>query len=375
MSFLNSCDNQRDQRKSFFFFEGANNVRFNMVSPYTYDSSGQLVYTQDQLNMRRKSEILKYIQPHKNNVKKNKYADLVQRNNKQVSRTACNNTNIPIPTSSSDVPGPVIYLQEDPTVPLYKYYAENEQFQFQNIPYDDFKRIFDNFIEYNILMKTLENVSFNNIIILKPPGNQLSFNFSLPVNLQVSGTYTSSNDVNAVNTVNISVYSARLEIYYSNTLVQAVDSTYRSSPAIDTDIASSTNTVSILLNNSSSGLFSASQYVGNLLFNNIILPSVTQYVYNCVLKIGINYSEYGNIGLVRSNSDGNDIGSTDETNVTDVEFNPFLNIDSETNSEYSTNTNCEITMFTNKIITPAQEASGVSPEVTNIIFIPTSISI
>ena len=111
---ISSCSNQRDQRKKFFFFEGANNVRFNMVSPYTYNSD---------LNMRRKVEILKYIRPHKNNVSKNKYSNLAQQNNKQVSRITCNNTNIPVPTSSSDVPGPVIYLQEDPTVPLYKYYA------------------------------------------------------------------------------------------------------------------------------------------------------------------------------------------------------------------------------------------------------------
>ena len=78
MSFLLSCTNQRKQRSEFFFFEGGSNVRFDISSPYTYDASGKLVYSQEKLNMRRKAEILKYSRPTQNNVTKNKYSQLAR---------------------------------------------------------------------------------------------------------------------------------------------------------------------------------------------------------------------------------------------------------------------------------------------------------
>ena len=363
---LLTCSNQRNQRKLFFFFEGANNVRFNITSPYIYDSSGNLVYTQQQLNMRRKAEILKYIRPEQNKVRKNRYSQLVTQGNKQVTRTICNNTNIWIPTSSSDVPGPVIYLSEDPTVPLYNYYSDDSQFQFQDIPYDNYKRSFDIFSNKDTAMKNLVPIGFSAIVILTPNVTELPFNFSLPMNIQFNGHYTISSAADAVTTINLGIYSARLDIYYSETLIQSINATYRSNTAKDTDIASSTNTISIDLTNSANGKIATSQYVGNLLFENVILPSVTQYVYSCKLTIGISYAEYNNTNVGRSNINGNGIGSNNEINVTQVDFNPFLNIDSNNNPQYQTETNCDVTIYTNKI--------GVTdPEVTDITFIPLSI--
>ena len=100
------------------------------TTPYTN-------YTKYQLDMRRKAEILKYspnVQSNQTNnmTKAQKWAGVVNRNGpvKQSRINALiNNPNnpcpndalIPIPTSSSDVPGPIIQLFEDESVPLYNY--------------------------------------------------------------------------------------------------------------------------------------------------------------------------------------------------------------------------------------------------------------
>lgn len=104
------------------------------ASPY------ELGFTMFQLNMRRKVEILQH-RPAKTNTQTNnatrsqQWAHFV-RNGAGVSQTVisqiANNQEptdelcpddrlIPKPTSSSDVPGPIIDLVYDPNVPLYNY--------------------------------------------------------------------------------------------------------------------------------------------------------------------------------------------------------------------------------------------------------------
>ena len=92
-------------------------VRLEKVSPYPD-------YTSQQLNMRRKVEILKH---NKNSTKgrkltaKETYA-LINRGNFRGNRLSCpEDSNIPLPTSRSGVPGPIMNLVEDKSVPLYNY--------------------------------------------------------------------------------------------------------------------------------------------------------------------------------------------------------------------------------------------------------------
>lgn len=99
--------------------------RFNLVNPYP-------LFTQSQLDMRRKVEILKYNgnkqNTKTNNLTKKEHFALLSRGrtNSQISRY--NNTNVcvsdltkPTLTSSCNVPGPLVYLQYNPDVPLYNY--------------------------------------------------------------------------------------------------------------------------------------------------------------------------------------------------------------------------------------------------------------
>ena len=367
-SFLLTCNNQRIQRSQFFFYEGASNVRFNITSPYVYDASGNLIYTPKQLDMRRKAEILKYKKPIEGNVSKKKYSQLAKQSNKQLTRITCSN-NIEVPTSSSDVPGPVILLKEDPNVPLYKYYSDDQQFQFQDIEYDEFKRLFDLFPSYNISSSNGIGALVNTIVILRPKTNELTFDFSFPICIQFEGDYTEDSTPTGIDNINIGVYSTQLDIFYSDTLITSVNGVYRTSPTeLSSDIARSTVTISADLKASTNGKVSINRYVGNVIFPNITLASVSQYVYTCKLNIKLSYGEYNEITLSRSNTGGNNIDSTGEINLKNVKYNPYINIDSETNPNFNKVTNCTFVLYSNADPPPP------NPEIYDLPLVPLSIT-
>lgn len=374
-SIILTCNNQRKQRSQFFFYEGGSNVRFNITSPYVSDASGNLIYTPKQLDMRRKAEILKYIKPTGINVSKNKYSLLARQSNKQTNRIVCNN-NIEVPTSSSDVPGPVTHLKEDPTVPLYKYYSDSQQFQFQDIEYDDFKRVFDLFPVYNITSLNGAEALVNTIVILRPQTTDLTFDFSFPVCIQFEGDYTEESSLSSIENVNIGIYSSRLDIFYSDTLINSVSGVYRTGSTYedekDSDIAESTVTISADLKSSTDGKVRISRYVGNLLFPNIQLASVSQYVYTCKLNVTLSYGEYNETSLSRANTDGNNIGTTDEQNLKNVQYRPFINIDSESNANFNKATNCTFIMYSNALPDPSDP--DPDPTVTTLPLVPLSIT-
>ena len=92
-------------------------VRNEIVSPYS-------TFTKMQLDMRRKVEVLKYKKNStqaRNLTAKEKQAQILRGNYRGNVLYCADDKNIPVKTSSSDVPGPIITLQEDPTVPLYNY--------------------------------------------------------------------------------------------------------------------------------------------------------------------------------------------------------------------------------------------------------------
>ena len=381
-----SCQNQRKQRSQFFFYEAGSSVRFEMTSPYVRDSSGNLIYTPKQLDMRRKAEILKYVKPNNGNVRKNKFSQLAMLSNKNKNKIRCPHDNRPRPTSSSDVPGKIINLHEDPNVPLYKYFPVNQQFNFQNIKYDDYTRFMDKFPKYNIVAPNNTYGEFATIIILNPDSNQFTFGFNIPISLTFSCnyntlTYTSSGtDIKGqdpsgnniflpqgepykIVNANLSIINATLEVYYSNTLIKSVNAIYRSDPANDKDLNNSLLTASVDFVNSSSGTSSFTTYVGNLYFPNCNLQTVSQYVYTYQLKVGIAYSEFSNIETIdnledsifayRTNTDGENISNDDAKNIQNAKYGIIINPENK-NINTSNNKNSIVEMFNpnGEFITP-----------------------
>jgi len=109
--------------------------RYDPISPYPQN-------TQRQLDMRRKAEILKY-QSNNQNSKTNgttkamAWSNLVNNNavNKMKKQTLlCNQDMIPRPTYYSDVPGPVDYLVNDESIPLYNYNTNRNSFGITSPP-------------------------------------------------------------------------------------------------------------------------------------------------------------------------------------------------------------------------------------------------
>tara|TARA_E500000178_G_scaffold318269_1_gene339490 strand:+ start:1006 stop:2205 length:1200 start_codon:yes stop_codon:yes gene_type:complete len=391
-NFSLTCTNQRKQRSQFFFFEGGAKSRFTPTCPYVKDSSGNLLYTPRDLDMRRKAEILKYVKPNNGNASKNKYAQLATATKKNRNKVICPTDYTPKPTSSSNVPGKIINLYEDPNVPLYNYFPLTEQFKFQNIKYDNFKRLFDIFSNQNVIGGNGLYETLTTIIILNPNSNQFSFDFTIPISLNYSAIYNNttyvtqegefqavespSNDIVSVpagidykiTNANLSVISATMEIKYSDSIIQTIEASYVSDPAQSSDLRSALVTQSIELNNSSDGEVESTIYLGNLNFNNVILQTVSQYVYTINIKVNIGYAEYSDIQSTnsvlpyRTNNNGNNVNNSNAKNLQDVVYSVILNIE---NSQIYTNDkkNCVSITFNNdtaEIVTPVYRPFNIT---------------
>jgi hypothetical protein len=122
--------------------------RFNIPPPrLELQPSPYPTYTQKQLDMRRKIEILKYAPTQQGNqtnglTKTQKWSQLVKSRltiAQQLSTdiqngiVSCPNDELlPSLTSSCDVPGPVTVLQYDPDVPLYNFNSNTDAYAIQN---------------------------------------------------------------------------------------------------------------------------------------------------------------------------------------------------------------------------------------------------
>lgn len=340
-----SLTNQQKQRARFFYhLAGDAASRFNVISPYSYETSDpvKLVYSQEDLNMRRKAEILKYSTNDHNKQKKQNYSFLAKKHTKT---RPCPTSNHSKSTSSSGVPGPIIQLFEDPNIPLYNYKDQSKQFNFQNIPFDNFKRIFDTFPLYNIITPNDYYVNLMDIIILNPDNNQFRFDFSIPISIEYTADFNPITNDNSINTSLIAIFSSTLNIMYSDTLISSNVIPYRSNPRTDNDIVVSTVSMSVDFSRSVTGEVLLRQYIGNIILNNVTIQTVTQYVYTLFLKINTNYAEYSldpNIQepARQNNGTGSDMTNDDAINIRNVKYKYITNFDNTNSILLNEQKNC-----------------------------------
>ena len=348
-NFTLSCTNQRKQRSRFFYHEaGDSSSRLNIISPYIYETNNQLVYTQNDFDMRRKAEILKYNNnSNLNNNNKQKYSFLSKKTTKTKN---CPDSNKAKPSSSSDVPGKIIQLSEKTDVPLYKYKDISKQFTFSNIPFDNFKRIFDQFTFFNTFNNNDAEVNIMDIIILNPDNNQFRFNFSIPICIQFEADFEPIQNLNTdIATAQIAIFSSLLKVFYSDSLVLEDNIEYRSEPEVSSDIVKSTFSISLDFQTSETGKIRFSQYVGNIIVNNVTLQTITQYVYTILLKTNIGYAEYvgdiNNSDAYRTNNEGDNIGNTNEKNIKNVSYSLITNFDNNDPTFFNSSENCVLAIF------------------------------
>lgn len=302
--------------------------RFTPISPYPQ-------YTQAELDMRRKAEVLSY-SAAKSNTKTNNYtkaekyalfvSGVTQSNSypsltkttssvkfiagnlffgtSDVSLTTfsqtiitatakpCPNLDmIPTPTFASDVPGPIQYLHRDLTIPLYNY-ATNQR-SYSQEPVSETNKwstiINQNQLCYNGISTPIFSFGILNPID-KPSYN---YTYTTPVALTYSATVTtSSSSFIDISNITLSVANAQSLVFYSDKQVQYVSPvcTFQNSSIIF-DISFTPQ------NGKTSYSVSITNYMGGLTIQNLNLFTSPGFVYdiqlNCVTNITNNNSLAG----------------------------------------------------------------------------------
>jgi len=169
--------------------------------------------------MRRKAEILKY-SSNKSSTKTNnltraeKWSQLARSSNttnKQISRTNCKM--IYTPSYASDVPGPIIELYDNETIPLYNYNTNTYAYSlYSNIPNN--KQTFspytfstaDNIIVSNCYPSNPVQTKLFSIVINDNINNEnqsQSFTFSTPIAFNINGNNRNSQTTLRIDEVTI----------------------------------------------------------------------------------------------------------------------------------------------------------------------------
>ena len=262
------------QRKQF----QVNNIppiRFEPISPYP-------AFTQEQLNMRRKTEILKY---NKNSTQgprmtqKQKLA-VTLRGGYNTARVVCpNDYKIPVLSTSAGIPGPPMYLVEDPLVPLYNYSRDTNVYA-ENLYEDDIQWVFNT--EPNQLCANNNTyVEVATLIIRNPIQNAYTkFTYQTPVFFRMRGTELPANCAGATITASIASTALIFQVTYNgNNLDNNIQLTSQ---------FTQNNYISAILapvGTTSTFNYFCEAYVGILEISGIILATSPGFVYN----FNINY--------------------------------------------------------------------------------------
>ncbi len=251
-------------------------TRYTPISPYPQ-------FTQFQLNMRRKVEILKYSANNTNSktnnfTKSEKWKQLISGNYQRrtipqydIAKSAENNNVIdcsandliPIPSSSSGIHGPTVYLYEDPAIPLYNYNVvrsysildDNNDQKWNTNPYNDivFKSGNENLLTLLGIRQYIDKPTY-------------VFNIQTSVGIYVSGTI---NSTGYSSPISFSVTDIKCNIYYNDDVILT-----------PTVIYSGLTNLNLNIQNSQMGQFNASIYVGNITIENFTLNTLNNMVYD-----------------------------------------------------------------------------------------------
>lgn len=291
--------------------------RLNTVSPYPR-------YTSEQLNMRRKVEILKYSGSQQNTKtnnpsKKQQFSNLVRNAgtsrrmsqyqiNQGTNRVCMSDKLKPTSTTASDVPGKPMILQYDPDVPLYNYGNNSRTYSISIVPLES---VYNAYTQNNIFIITDNTYSLiadevipsdeadyaysgtigSFVIRGNPSENTHSFNISLPIaiwfNASIQSTPYATDggkrrlpDTGDISLI-IKIKSIQIYVYYNDSNIKQVKVNID-----DTNSSLFANVVCDLRTTTS--LFYAIKYVGMLEISNLILQTPPQTVYT--FKYVVNYS-------------------------------------------------------------------------------------
>jgi hypothetical protein len=243
--------------------------------------------------MRRKTEILKYSanksSTQTNNLTKQQRFALLARGRlptpsqsklKTGNFDCASDQNMPTPTSHCDVPGPIINLQYDETVPLYNYSGFNTRSYPNYVP--------DSLEPWQIV--TINDAWNDNTepeavfyLIINPTidSPQHLYSVTIPIALMFSGTLVVPSSINPVTNpdyrgtqATITILRAILNVYYNGNLA--------------TTKLANTSSASLSVTFNQVGAFNASQLFGALQFDDVALYTEPTYVYKFAVNLFLN---------------------------------------------------------------------------------------
>jgi len=278
---MSNCERYQRNRANGLIFN-LPGTRYTPINPYRLASGDPTGLTQQQLDMRRKAEILQYNKTSSNGkvTKKQSFAGVVGRRNQYSSyyirnlqngtanldETCPNDILIPTSTRKSDVPGPEMLLYYDPTIPLYNYNSSQFAYGTQNTDEQLQEKWFINY-DTNVVDERLAMMNIRPSIDTSP----YTYTLTTSVALSISG-YVLQNDPSGTFTLRIPQDSLNLVVKYGGVRVPlTITPTITYSPGFIQEVLGSiTNAMSS---------FSGKIYVGNVTFSNIVLPTPSGATY------------------------------------------------------------------------------------------------
>ena len=307
------------QRKFSMLFNKPQNS-YEPISPYPE-------FTSAQINMRRKVEILKYAKQGSNTRKINQREKLSQifKGNYRGNTIVCSEDHlIPVKTSSSNIPGPIIELVEDKSVPLYNYLPNRFANALQISEDNDEWSLFVN--SNTIAQSGLDILTVISTLLIRKAIKQeiYTYTYISPVVINIEGTGMDLNTDTLL--ININLNNISTKILYGNDEIGY-------NPSI-TSI--DTNDIQLLLQpdpsiTSDTYDFSANLYLGYMTISNIYLN--TSPGFSFTFNLTYNASKE----LDFTNIDTTSV-SIDSTNVlSNITVSLITNVNDNFNIENATN--------------------------------------
>jgi hypothetical protein len=315
-TFAMQCRSQQRQRQTLLGLQNNTGTRLNVTCPPEQ-------YTTQQLNMRRKAEILQYKQNANSRPTANqRWSWLVTQNKGAIYCEDIRTT--PTPSSSSDVPGPVIMLYKDNSVPLTR--SRNDQYiRFTDVPYTNYNYEWAMPPEYDVVTSNNSTGIIGHLATLNPNTTSMNFTSTVPVSLSIRAKlyHTNSAAVTNVATIDMIAESAKMYLFYNDTLVANISA----------DI-SMLDRVTISTLDSTDDAIYASKYIGSLYFPTISLNTYQSNVFTIRLEMNIMMNLYDDTGAFIPNSA--------EVNVYNSEVKFIGNLTSASDEYFYSETNCVV---------------------------------
>jgi hypothetical protein len=283
-----TCTTQQNRQNSLVF--NIPKVRYTPINPYAFG------YTQAQLDMRRKAEILQYNNTSTGKItKKQSWANVIRGSTQRRNFSSyyikgiqdgtltpeqiCpNDISIPTLTTASDVPGKPMLLYYDASIPLYNYNTENIVYATLNTEEQD-KWL----IKYDTNVIDDNNQNIFTLSIRQPIDNAV-YNYSVTssIALCIFGyniAHPGIQDVSGVFNINAPLANFAVSVMYGGQAVTLQNTPIVSfSPGFLQDISGAVSTRLV------ANAFNGKIYAGNVTFSNIILSTYPGNTYDFFIK-------------------------------------------------------------------------------------------